>query len=933
EKGNLSSEEFDQWEKSVPHLKPVIQSLREKHKGVRNSGFDPELMNHLKEIRQLLNSGGTIQKLTKAYLKESLGDGYEEFRGLLEKYAGSDKRHERSSVSFLGYRHLGLMGQVAGVTPDRAHSVRGGRGVTDGSRSLIKGKSRRSSSGFSRISVMAGLFVAALSAAVLFLGRVEAGSRPVQVKPVSGSKVQVLNKDQQSALTRIEEAHRKMPSSDAKKEVFKLIQQIKSGGVDIEVVNEAQSDLVYHSSLSELEKPILTVNSRHNSRSIYFTIIALSHEARHLNHFLHLKEGNVVIRQIVSASVDGAIKEYEKALEDKSFLQNSRILAQGKISSTELRSRLQKALDNLIDLRDHYLLKVKGMNKYYEIYEELDSNYLTPIYSLRHIALGLDASQFSRQTWLIQIREDAQLRYLYQRLFAIRFWTEIDASTSSLDFMVNVANKNPSFMTEVRKTPKEDVEVYERDIRAVEKIGLANVAFNYVISYPLLKSDLYLWIQDAIETGTLSSGVFNAQGEIDTADARKAIPFALENPLSKEWMQKYGPKESGTKLHSSALASLISLSIGYYALGLISAQAFAYLVLGITAVFILLRGASVVARFFPIEFYRSIEGFGRGTLWFLRERGRFIGRTELDRFGEWFKNQLHFSGGETLDQYLEDNLEVISLLRRLGAVVEDYRGERSSLGRPLSDEDLTNLIQALGVRVEQYRGGQARTWILEIKMGRAKREIYAKALDRSKAIKEPVYVLVDVAWLMEGSRAREILDLAREAARASHQNMEFIFFGNTSMSEASLEELKRTLKIQEKMLRIESGKDLIEQVRRIHEESHPEMDFSFQNQMRVIGWDEHWVLYGPELVRAGVRAVHGDQNFEKDQWEQLALIVFCSNDREALLEAMQDMGMSKDEALELIPKEGGVPPLPLIKSLSQSLEITREGLDVSKKSM
>ncbi|MBI1869940.1 MAG: phosphodiester glycosidase family protein, partial [Chlamydiae bacterium] len=118
EKGNLSSEEFDQWEKSVPHLKPVIQSLREKHKGVRNSGFDPELMNHLEEIHQLLNSGGTIQKLTRAYLKESLGEGYEEFQTLLKKYVGSDKKNvKKGPMNFLGYRTLQLMGEMVGVRP------------------------------------------------------------------------------------------------------------------------------------------------------------------------------------------------------------------------------------------------------------------------------------------------------------------------------------------------------------------------------------------------------------------------------------------------------------------------------------------------------------------------------------------------------------------------------------------------------------------------------------------------------------------------------------------------------------------------------------------------------------------------------------------------------------------------------------------------
>ncbi|MBI1883308.1 MAG: hypothetical protein HYS08_03775 [Chlamydiae bacterium] len=96
--------------------KTCDSSAQKKHGHSTSSILDPELTNKLKQMNQLLHEGGTIQKLTEAYLKESLGEGYEEFRDLMEKYVGGDaKDGKRNSKNFLGVRTLQLMGEMVGV--------------------------------------------------------------------------------------------------------------------------------------------------------------------------------------------------------------------------------------------------------------------------------------------------------------------------------------------------------------------------------------------------------------------------------------------------------------------------------------------------------------------------------------------------------------------------------------------------------------------------------------------------------------------------------------------------------------------------------------------------------------------------------------------------------------------------------------------------
>ncbi|MBI1883790.1 MAG: hypothetical protein HYS08_06250, partial [Chlamydiae bacterium] len=198
----------------------------------------------------------------------------------------------------------------------------------------------------------------------------------------------------------------------------------------------------------------------------------------------------------------------------------------------------------------------------------------------------------------------------------------------------------------------------------------------------------------------------------------------------------------------------------------------------------------------------------------------------------------------------------------------------------------------------------------------------------SYEIPDKVIFSIDIDFLRDPQKAEKVMfDVAQ---MRKSQKVEIVFF-DTKGDEVFQEFVRKKYRVREDDILVvtgeNTGKQLIDQIRR----HSLDVLTNEKEQIRVIGFEENWKLYGDYLLTQKIPAVYGDRDFD---FEQLLLTVLYSGDEDQLRALMRDQLHLTSEAInELLPKDGKMRPLYQVTSFGRNLEASARAAGIIEKNM
>ncbi|MBI3276745.1 MAG: hypothetical protein HYZ66_03190, partial [Chlamydiae bacterium] len=198
----------------------------------------------------------------------------------------------------------------------------------------------------------------------------------------------------------------------------------------------------------------------------------------------------------------------------------------------------------------------------------------------------------------------------------------------------------------------------------------------------------------------------------------------------------------------------------------------------------------------------------------------------------------------------------------------------------------------------------------------------------SYEIPDKVIFSIDIDFLRDPQKAEKVMfDVAQ---MRKSQKAGIVFF-DTRGDEDFQEFVRKKYRVREDDILVvtgeNTGKQLIDQIWR-----HSfDVLTNKKEQVRVIGFEENWKLYGDYLLTQKIPAVCGDKDFD---FEQLLLTVLYSGDEVQLRALMRDqLQLTREEINDLLPKDGKIPPLKTAIHLGRDIDAAARAAGVIEKNM